>query len=63
MALGVSDEFRRSNIHNAPFIDDARRDLARSYEVSEPGSGVRVDLVVPNCHDCTLFNIWLIIKA
>lgn len=51
MTLGVSSEFARSDIHDAPFVDIAPSDVPCGDEVAQPLRGVRVDLVVVGDHD------------
>lgn len=53
MTLRESCEVRRSYILNAPFVNDARRDVAGGYQVAQPLRGVWVNLVVVGGHGQT----------
>jgi hypothetical protein len=46
VALSKSSKFIWDNIFNAPFVNDAGRDLASGYQFAQPCSGERVDFIV-----------------
>jgi hypothetical protein len=50
VALRVAFEIIRSDIHNAPFVNIARRNVAGGNEVTQPLGGVGVNLVVICAH-------------
>ncbi|MCK9506076.1 MAG: hypothetical protein M0Q95_18085 [Porticoccaceae bacterium] len=50
VALGISSKVIWLNILDTPFVNVAGRNMSASYQVSQPLSGERVNLVVVGGH-------------